>query len=952
MKQTLFILGTCITGFFLLSAFGGDDSKIKLVEKVTKKGNEIIIPYERYVLPNGLTLIISEDHSDPIVHVDVTYHVGSAREQEGRSGFAHFFEHMMFQGSDHVANGEHFKTVYEAGGTLNGSTNTDRTNYWETLPSNQLEKALWLESDRMGFLINSVTQQKFEVQRGTVKNERGQNYDNRPYGLVEEKTAEAFYPQGHPYSWLTIGYIEDLNRVDVHDLKNFFMRWYGPNNAVITIAGDVKPAEVITLVEKYFGPIPRGVDVKPMPKTAAVLDKDRYLSYEDRVRSSQLNVSWPGTPTGTPDAIALDALSEILANSKTSIFYKKFILSRIAGREVMFHDERELAGMIRFSVTTFPGTTLAQADSIIKSGFAEFEKKGVTDEDINKFKNSTEVALMNELSSVRGKASMLAHNFTLLGDPNQLTHQIAELHKLTKEDVKRVYEKYIKGKHAVYLSVYPPGHPDVVAAADNYTPPKHRTDIPESSEYKNLSYNKANDNFDRSVKPIAGVAPMVKVPDYWEQKFPNELKLIGVKNDELPMVNITINLNAGHRQELTSQAGISNLTATVLNQSTKKHKAEEIENMLDMLGSSVSFSSSKDDFSLNIMSLTKNLDATLKIAEEMFTSPGFDSTEFSTEKKSVLESIANAASSAETIANNVFNKLIYDEKNIMSLPASGTEASVKAISLKDVQDFYWNHYSPSIANVVVVGDVDQASVVKKLGFLSSWKNKPVTMMTQTPDAPNANKLIVYLVNKDKAAQSILRMGETTGLKFDTDGEYFKASVMNYPLGGSFTSRINLDIREKRAWTYGVNSQFASDKYNGLFIVRAPVKINATDSSLVDLITIMKEYQDKGMTQEELEFAQKSMSLSDALNYETPRQKAAFLKRLLDFSLDKNYVKKQTDVLNGLKKEELMQLASKYIVINKMKILVVGDKKVIYPGLQKLGYDIVELDTNGNPVPVK
>src|SRR5689334_10240636 len=229
-------------------------AQAKLVEKVTKKGNEIVIPYEKYVLPNGLTIIIHEDHSDPIVQVDVTYHVGSAREEIGKSGFAHFFEHMMFQGSDNVADEQHFKIVTESGGTLNGSTNRDRTNYFETVPANQLEKMLWLESDRMGFLLDAVTQKKFENQRSTVKNERGQNYDNRPYGVVGERSTRALYPYGHPYSWSTIGDLVDLDRADVDDLKRFFLRWYGPNNAVVTIAGDVDPIKTIKLVEKYFGP--------------------------------------------------------------------------------------------------------------------------------------------------------------------------------------------------------------------------------------------------------------------------------------------------------------------------------------------------------------------------------------------------------------------------------------------------------------------------------------------------------------------------------------------------------------------------------------------------------------------------------------------------------------------------------------------------------------------------
>jgi zinc protease len=949
MKNILKAFLLCLSGTIAFSSFAQNGGTPKLIEKVVKKGDEIIIPYERYQLSNGLSLLIHEDHSDPIVHVDVTYHVGSAREQEGRSGFAHFFEHMMFQGSDHIGDEQHFKIVSEAGGTLNGSTTTDRTNYFETLPSNQLEKALWLESDRMGFLLDAVTQQKFEVQRSTVKNERGQNYDNRPYGLVGEKTEEALYPQGHPYSWPTIGYIEDLNRVDVNDLKKFFMRWYGPNNAVLTVAGDVKPAEVLKLVEKYYGSIPRGPEVKQMPKQPAVLDKDRYISYEDRIRFPMLSITWPGVNEGNADETPLDALAEVLGGDKNSIFYQKFVKSQIARSAQVFHQSRELSGIFKVNITAFPGKNLAQIDSMVKACFVEFEKKGVTEDDIKRFKSSKEYELISSLTSVSGKASTLAHYYTMLGDANFIGKEVAALKKLSREDVMRVYEKYIHNKPGVYLSAYPQGKPELIARPDNYTPPKHRTDVPEGEEYKNLVYNKAKDNFDRNIQPQSGPSPEITVPNYWQEKLPNGLKLIGVKNDEVPMVAITISLQAGHRQEDPAKAGVANLCARLMNESTTKHTAEEINTELDRLGSAISIGSSRDEITMNISSLTKNLDATLKIAEEMLSSPKFDEKEFALDKKQTLETIANSVTQPTTIADNVYNKLIYGDKNILSVPEIGNEESVKSITREDVKNYYLEHYSPSIAEVVVVGDVDQKSILMKMGFLKTWAAKPVVLKTQ-PETPASNgKTKIYLVNKDKAAQSVIKMGEVTGLKFDATGEYFKASVMNFALGGAFNSRINLDLREKRGFTYGAHSVFNSDKYIGTYTVNAPVRTNSTDSSLIDLETILKEFNSKGLTDEELDFTKKSISLSDALKYETLRQKAGFLKRIMDYDLDKGYVKRQSDILKGLTKGELDALAKKYIESDRMLILLVGDKKSILPGISKLGYEIVELDMSGNPV---
>jgi zinc protease len=466
---------------------------VTLVERFEGDDSGISIPYEKYRLNNGLTVVLHEDHSDPLVHVDVTYHVGSNREEPGRSGFAHFFEHMMFQGSENVADEEHFKIVSNAGGTLNGTTNSDRTNYFQTVPANQLETVLWLEADRMGFLLDAVTQEKFEVQRETVKNERGQRVDNQPYGRALETLNKTMYPEGHPYSWPVIGWIEDLNRADLNDLKRFFLRWYGPNNAALSIGGDIDPIETLEQVVKYFGPIPAGPEVEDLPEQPAELDADRYVTLEDNIHLPALAVMMPTVYANHPDEPALDAAAKILGQGQASLLYQRLVQTGRAVQANVVHSCKELACEIWFIVIQNPqsGESLAEMEAAVRETLDEFAERPVSEDDLQKFKARYEAGRVFALQSVAGKVSTLASYETFTGSPAGIAEEIERYRNVETEDVERVFAEYIQDQPAVLLSIVPNGRPEMAAAEPDFDAGER--EIPESygDEGKELALREA-----------------------------------------------------------------------------------------------------------------------------------------------------------------------------------------------------------------------------------------------------------------------------------------------------------------------------------------------------------------------------------------------------------------------------------------------------------------------------
>lgn len=675
------------------------------------------------------------------------------------------------------------------------------------------------------------------------------------------------------------------------------------------------------------------------------LAESRYLHYEDNVKFPMIRVVYPTVAARKADDAALDVLASILSGSKSSPLYEGFIKSKKAVSANCYQYSRELSGQFEFGIRANAGSSLAEIEKELKSVLEKWEKTGATDEDIEKFKASFQSSLYDGLSTVQGKGSQLAAYYTFTGDANYLKKEIESYMKVNKADVMRVYNTYIKGKNAVILSCVPKGKGELKAHDDTWKM-YDRTVEPESAEYKNLSYTEPKDNFKRSEMPQAKPASLVPVPDFWTDKLSNGVKLIGVSSNDIPKVNISISIPYGHRFEPKEKSGLSNLMASMLEESTQSHSSEDIEKMLDKLGSSVSVSAGNEEISVNISSLKSNLDATLKIADEILFTPKFDAEDFELAKKEQLDGIAQMQTSAATIANLIGNKLIYGNNHIMSIPAIGNTETVNNINLDDVKNCYANLSSDG-ASIAVSGDVSKEEILTKLSFVSKLKPNQV-VRNKEPEIPAISKTKIYFVDKKNAPQSEIRLAYMA-IPYDATGEFYKNSIMNFAFAGAFNSRVNFLLREVRGFTYGVRGGFSGSKFAGPYSISGGFRANSTDSTLIDIMGELKKYTEKGITEEELSFTKNAMAQADALKYESSFQKLGFIKRILEYNLDKNYVKAQGDILKNITKADIDARAKKYLPLNNMIILVVGDKASNFEKVKALGYEITELDLNGNEI---
>lgn len=911
-----------------------------LVSCQKKAGGELSLPFEKYELENGLDVILHQDHSDPIVSVAIYYHVGSNREVPGRTGFAHLFEHMMFQQSENVPEDQYFRLIQSAGGTLNGSTSQDRTNYYETVPKNALEMVLWMESDRMGYLTNTITQQAFAIQQNVVQNEKRQSYDNRPYGHSSTVMGKALFPEGHPYSWTTIGEMQDLFNATVEDVKEFHAKYYIPNNATLSIAGDFDPAEVKALVQKYFGEIPSGAEVEKLSPMPVTLAETKKLYHEDNfANTSQYTMAFPTAEMYHEDAYALSALAEILAGGKKSPMYNVLVKEKKLTSNVgAYNMAQVLAGTFRISVNANPGVSLAEIEKAIFEAFGRFESEGVTEKDLERVKAGQETRFYNMISSVDGKSKQLAEYNMYAGDPAYYKRDMEAMKAVTVDDVRRVYEKYIKEKNFVATSFVPRGKVDL-AAEGSVNAGIVEENILTATEVKIEAgaaeeIRKTPTSFDRSVQPPLGPDVSVTVPPVWKSSLANGMRLYGIQHMEVPLVQYNIVIEGGHMLDAISAPGVASMLASMLNEGTKNKTPEELEEEIDLLGAMIRVSADVEDITVSVNTLSRNFEKTLVLVEEMLLQPRWDSLAFELAKTRTINGLKRSSIDPTYLGSRALNRLVLGEDNIYATDVAGTVESVQAMTMDQLREFYEKNISPSVARFLIVGAIDQPAVEKALVSLNAnWAAKEV-QMPQVTFAPTPEKPAVYFVNIPDAKQSNIFIGGPSIPRGHPD--YYPAYVANYKLGGSFNGFVNLVLREEKGYTYGARTGINAMKNYGAFVASSAVRSTATLESVEIFRDLMSRYRE-GVAQEDVDFTKNALLKGNALRFETQRALMGMLNTMSAYNLPDDFIAREENYVKHLTVDDVNAMVKRYIDPLKMYYVVAGDAATQLRGLKKLGF---------------
>lgn len=901
------------------------------------------VNYEKFTLDNGLEVIFHEDKSDPVTAVALTFHVGSAREVEGKTGFAHLFEHLLFLESENLGKGGLDEMSSRIGGSgANGSTSRDRTNYFQTVPNDALEKMIWAEADKLGFFINTVTENVVAKEKQVVKNEKRQGVDNAPYGHVSYVVGKNLYPKNHPYNWQVIGSLEDLQNATLQDVKEFYEKWYVPNNATLVIAGDFDKKQAKKWVHKYFDDIPRGDDIKTLEKQAVSLENTKKLYYEDNfARLPELRYTWPTVEMYHKDSYALDILAKLLSSGKKSPFNKVIVEDKQLSSSVFLSNySSELAGEASLVIRANPGTDLDDVATAVNQAFQKFEDESFTESDLNRIKAGIETQFYQGLASVLGKAFQLAQYNIFADDPGFASKDIENTLNVTKEDIMRVYEKYIKDKYYVQTSFVPKGAKDLAISGSTLADvvEEEITDSGEDESFaieSDSSYERTPSSFDRTVEPPYGKSPTIKVPEIWTSSLNNGVDVYGIENDELPLVEFRLQINGGLLLEDIDKTGVSNLMSQLLTKGTANKTPEELEEEIDKLGARISVRSGKESITISGTTLERNYDKTMALVEEILLEPRWDENEFKLVKQSIKSQILQQAANPNSIASTQFDKLLYGEDSILAQNIAGTTESIEQITIEDLKGYYNNYISPNVSNFHVVGSIKKNKVLSSLSKLeNNWADTNVELPEINVNN-NVESSKVYFYDVPNAKQSVFRFGYPA--LAETDADFYPATVMNYILGGGgFASRLTQELREGKGYTYGIGSGFSGSKITGPFTISSSVRTNITYQAAALVKQILEQYPTT-FTEDDLSTTKSFLLKSNARSFETMSAKLGILQKISSYGWSPDYIKERENIVENITQEDIQKLAEKYIQPDKMIWLIVGDAKSQLHKLEELGF---------------
>jgi zinc protease len=869
------------------------------------------IKYETFTLDNGLTVIVHEDKKVPMVAVNVWYHVGSKNEKLGKTGFAHLFEHLMFNGTENY-NNEYFEPFEKIGSTdQNGTTNSDRTNYFQNVPTNALDLALWMESDRMGHLLGVVDQEKLDEQRGVVQNEKRQG-ENQPYGKAFTRISESAFPNGHPYSWSTIGSMDDLDAASLEDVQDWFKTYYGPNNAVLALAGDIDLETAKLKVAKYFGDIASGPPlVKPEKWIAKRSEEKREVMFDD-VPQARIYKIWNVPERDTEAAAHFDLASSVLVGGKNSPLYKELVYEQqIATSVSSFYYDREIAGMFFIVADVVAGVDPATVETAMDDVMAEFTKRGPNPKLLKAEKTKILAGFIRGIQRIGGfggKSDLLATCQTYTGDPGCYQKNLAYLDAVTPSKMKATFAKWIDDTPYV-LTILP---------TDKYS--VGETDLDRSS---GVPYPTEKVEF--------------QFPTLQTATLSNGAKVVLAQRTGVPLVEMNFQFNFGYAQENNDELGYTNFMMSMLNEGTKKYSSLEFDEVLDSLGSNLGFGSGLDTSVATLSSLKANLSQTLDLAKEALINPTFPEKEIERIKKETLAGIIQEENRPASIAYRNIGKLLYGEEHPYGKPltGSGISETISSITRANIIDVHSRAINSAHLTFAVAGDIEMQELVNllesKFGDWSANSDSDLKALT-TVELPE-NRTI-YLIDKPNAQQSYIVAGQL--LPPSATDEEIEIDYMNYAIGGSFTARLNMNLREDKSWSYGVRTRLGDAKGQRAMLVTAPVQTDKTSESMAEIVTEYADYlSTKPITQDELAKGKASKTLRLPGQFETLGALKGGVSGIVTYDRDLDYLNQLPALLDEPSLTQVQAKAQKYIKPNQWTWLIVGDLSKIEEPIRAL-----------------